>query len=276
MSRRNQPDPRLGDMRRAGYCCRDEILPCLIASLAAAAGRPAHAIVGGGAPSADGVGRSVVTIVGSRGNFCTGAMIAPRLVLTAAHCVQPGATYKIVEYGADEQPQLQDVKSVAIHPGFNMQAMLAHRATADVALLQLEAPPKGKSAGRARHAATFRSSSAAASPSPASASPCAATARAAAPSASPAWSRPASRARCRSGWSIRVGQGTRDGLGACTGDSGGPVFEDKQGGPVIVGVVSWSTGPNGAAGCGGLTGVTPLTLYRDWILQTARQWGAGL
>ena len=24
-----------------------------------------------------------------------------------------------------------------------------------------------------------------------------------------------------------VGQGTRDGLGACTGDSGGPVFEDK-------------------------------------------------
>ena len=73
-----------------------------------------------------------------------------------------------------------------------------------------------------------------------------------------------------------VGQGTRDGLGACTGDSGGPVFEDRQGGPVIVGVVSWSTGPNGTAGCGGLTGVTPLTLYRDWILQTARQWGSAL
>jgi len=71
-------------------------------------------------------------------------------------------------------------------------------------------------------------------------------------------------------------QGARDGLGACTGDSGGPVFEDRQGGPVLVGVVSWSTGANGAAGCGGMTGVTPLTLYRDWILQTARQWGAGL
>ena len=71
-------------------------------------------------------------------------------------------------------------------------------------------------------------------------------------------------------------QGTRDGLGACTGDSGAPVFEDKESGPVIVGVVSWSTGPNGSAGCGGMTGVTPLTLYRDWILQTARQWGAGL
>ena len=58
--------------------------------------------------------------------------------------------------------------------------------------------------------------------------------------------------------------------------SGAPVFEDKQGGPAIVGVVSWSTGPNGSAGCGGMTGVTPLTLYRDWIVQTAQKWGAGL
>ena len=73
-----------------------------------------------------------------------------------------------------------------------------------------------------------------------------------------------------------VAQGTRDGLGACTGDSGAPVFEDKPGGPAIVGVVSWSTGPSGSAGCGGITGVTPLTLYRDWLLQTARQWGAAL
>src|ERR1700759_5173714 len=95
---------------------------------------PAFAIVGGGAPSTDGVARAVVTIVGSRGNFCTGALIAPKLVLTAAHCVQPGAAYKIVAYGADKQPQLQDVKTVAVHPAFNMQAILAHRATADVAL----------------------------------------------------------------------------------------------------------------------------------------------
>src|ERR1700750_174034 len=118
--------------------------PRLLAGLALLLSVPAHAIVGGGAPSTEGVARSVVTIVGSRGNFCTGALIAPKLALTAAHCVQPGADYKIVEYGADRQPSLQDVKTVAIHPGFNMQAMLAHRATADVALLQLDAPAKGK------------------------------------------------------------------------------------------------------------------------------------
>jgi hypothetical protein len=156
-----------------------------------------------------------------------------------------------------------------------MQAMSGHRATADVALLQLAAPPKGKTPaalgspdipinvggrftvagigvtvrGDGKSGGTIRVAGLVATGKPGT-------------------------------LQIRlvdpVGQGTREGLGACTGDSGAPVFEDKQGGPAIVGVVSWSTGPNGSAGCGGMTGVTPLTLYRDWIVQTAQKWGAGL
>src|SRR5437899_10983678 len=116
-----------------------KILASTIAASILLVATPAYAIVGGGTPSTEGIGRSVVTIVGSRGNFCTGALIAPKLVLTAAHCVQPGADYKIVEYGSDKQPSLQDIKTVAIHSGFKMQAMRGHRATADVALLRLPA-----------------------------------------------------------------------------------------------------------------------------------------
>jgi hypothetical protein len=66
----------------------------------------------------------------------------------------------------------------------------------------------------------------------------------------------------------------RAGLGACTGDSGGPVFE--AGVAAVIGIVSWSTGPGSSEGCGGLTGVTPLLNYRGWIVEAARKFGATL
>ena len=232
----------------------------------------AGAIVGGAPPSGDGIGRSVMTIVGSRGNFCSGSLIAPELVLTAAHCVQGGAEYKIVHYDADQKPQLQDVKAVAIHPDFQMQAMLAHRATADVALLRLQIPATGKTPS-----ATGTPQLPIAPGAEFTIAGVGVTVRGDGKSSGVI--RVANLIATGKPGTLQIrlvdpeGQGTRAGLGACTGDSGAPVFEDQQGTPIIIGVVSWSTGPNGSGGCGGLTGVTPLTLYRDWILQTIRQWG---
>jgi hypothetical protein len=100
---------------------------------------PAAAIVGGGGAPAENISRTVVTIIGSRGSFCTGSLLAQDLVLTAAHCVLPGAEYKVILPG-ETPPRLNDVRRVASHPQFNVQAILAHRASADVALLQLASP----------------------------------------------------------------------------------------------------------------------------------------
>jgi hypothetical protein len=70
--------------------------------------------------------------------------------------------------------------------------------------------------------------------------------------------------------------GARAGLSACTGDSGAPVFDSSDGRLAVVGLVSWSTGPALTDGCGGLTGVTPLVRYRDWIIAAAAKMGVPL
>jgi secreted trypsin-like serine protease len=259
---------------RSRFRFRPRLFHALLAALALWAS-PTRAMVGGAPDSSGGIGRSVVTIVGSSGNFCSGALIAPRLVLSAAHCVGPGATYKLVAYDAKHQPQLLDTVRVAAHPQFSMQGIVNHRASADVALLQLANPLPN------------------ATPAPIGAplEPLAARNR-----FSVAGIGVTKRGDGMSGGVIRAaslaatGQpgrlqirlvdpatnNARDGLGACTGDSGGPVFEEQNGRAVIIGVISWSTSANNAAGCGGLTGVTPLTLYRDWIAQTAKAWGIGM
>jgi secreted trypsin-like serine protease len=233
---------------------------------------PAAAIVGG-APADEGPRHSIM-IVGSRGTFCTGTAIARDLVLTAAHCVQPGAVYKFLDFDAAKQPVLHDVTSVTIHPQFSLKTFLANRATADVALLKLAQPlpdtvtpvmlstRRGAVAvgeaftvvgygvtirGDGRSGGTLRRATLAATGRPGNLQ-----IRLADPST----------------------QGERAGLGACTGDSGGPVYEERDGALAIIGVVSWSTGPKFSDGCGGITGVTPLELYRGWIVETARKLGS--
>jgi secreted trypsin-like serine protease len=249
-------------MRRARF-----LVPILVVLSAA----PAAAITGN-APAALKQGRNAVMITGSGGTFCTGAAIARDLVLSAAHCVLPGADYKLIEFNAARQPVLLDIRQIARHPNFNLQTLLGHRATADVALLKLAAPL------------------------PADIQPAVLDRADRKPQPGDRYSVTgyglAVRGDGKTGGTLRTAQlvatgkpgnlqirlvdpatgGNAPGLGACTGDSGAPVYE----GTALAGVVSWSTGPNMTAGCGGLTGVTPLTLYRGWIVDTARKLGSPL
>src|SRR5438128_1248225 len=121
----------------AGTMPRRVVVPlaCLVIACTAAA-----AMVGGAPPAAGDIAKHVVLIVGSRGNSCTGTAIARDLVLTVAHCVLPGADYKLVDYDSTRRPVLKDVTGIARHPQFDVNAVLAHRVTADVALLKLAEP----------------------------------------------------------------------------------------------------------------------------------------
>ena len=233
----------------------------------------AAAMVGGAAPAGE-AGRPVVLFLGSRGNSCTGVALARDLVLTAAHCVSPGADYKLVAFDPPRPPELKDIATIARHPEFDVNAVLRHRVTADVALLKLVAPL--------------------ASVEPATLGPVLTVAPGdafiAAGTGVSVRGDGKSGGTARAATLVATGQpgtlqvrlvdpatkGERAGLGACTGDSGAPVFREAAGNLAVIGVVSWSTGPNNSAGCGGLTGVTPLGRYRDWIRETAAKLGSPL
>jgi Trypsin len=254
----------------------------VFASIMAVAFGLAHAwaMVGGAQPAADGAGRSVVMILGSRGTACTATAVSRTLLITAAHCVQPGADYKLVDrapgQSISEMPVLKDTARIERDPQFDLNRLFAHLATADVALIKLvdplparipPAPIGGDSEtvavgdmltvagygvtvrGDGRTGGVVRAASLAVTGQP-------------------------------GGLQIRLydpaTKGLNAGLGACAGDSGAPAFRDDNGALRIIGLVSWSTGPNQTAGCGGLTGITPLVRYRQWILDTARALGSPL
>ena len=239
--------------------------------LADTAGR---AMVGNAETVADARSRPEVMILGSGGTFCSGVAIAPDLVLTAAHCVMLGATYRRVELDENGKPTLKDAVAVIQHPQFDIKSLFAHRATADFGLIKLKDPmaatpvplasPRQRIApgetfivhGYGRSVRGDRNS--------------AATLRAARLIAT---GHPGS-------LQLRLIDAAtadkRPGLGGCTGDSGAPVYQEDAGRLALIGVVSWAAGPNNTDGCGGLTGVTPLEIYRAWIVDTARKLGVRL
>jgi secreted trypsin-like serine protease len=232
----------------------------------------AHALVGGASSVRNmAAGRHIVMVIGTRGNLCTGTALARDLVLTAGHCVAPAATYRVLTPGVT--PPGLPILSIAVHPRYNPKDYRAGRVTADVALLKLETPlpanvvPVRLAASHAVKAGD-RLVIAGYGVTVAGSDTGVGVPR---QSALVATGRPGN-------LQIRLvdpaTRGERPGLGACTGDSGGPAFIEAGGGYALVGVVSWSTGANGNGGCGGLSGVTPLELHRSWIVQQAQKFNS--
>ena len=233
--------------------------------LSAPALAPALALTGNAPPATGWAARPIVMIVDAKGDLCTGTALARDLVLTAAHCVTRPLDYQVKVY---QTGQSIPVRSIARHPRFDYASYAASRATADVALLKLVAPlpdivmpamlaaPRRVAVGETLTVAGFGVTMAG-------------TARGLGVPRMAALSVTGKPGSLQIRLYDLAARNLRIGLGGCTGDSGAPVFDRQS--ASIIGVVSWSTAPNDEEGCGGLTGVTPLLLYREWIVQTAKK-----
>jgi secreted trypsin-like serine protease len=229
----------------------------------------ADAMVGGAQLAAQAIARHVVLIVSPNG-ACTGVAIAPDLVLTAAHCVTKGGTFRLAAFDGN-RPMIKPVLSVAAHPQY------APREDApDVALVKLAPNPRPNllpvplsdrrapiSVGDHFIVAGFGVST-------------------------PGDRRTAG--KLRSATLVATGKpstqivslidphtlGEKAGLGVCNGDSGGPVFERRDYRLTLVGVISWTASADGEPRCGFISGVIPLPRYHYWIVETAAKLGSPL
>src|SRR5215831_4752188 len=114
------------------------LLPSLGVAIALLSVFSAAALVGSAPKANQSIARYVVMVVGSDKTFCSGVVIAPDLILTAAQCIHPATSYKIVAFDAPRT--LKNVASTIVHPDWDPTAVLRHRTSADVGLIKLVAP----------------------------------------------------------------------------------------------------------------------------------------
>lgn len=237
---------------------------CLAAMIAAA---PARAIVGPANEHGPLESRVVMVLTRLAGAsaFCSGVVLAPDAVLTAAHCVNDAANSVIFFRDEAGAPTTRAIAAVAPHPEYRGDAIAKRVRSIDLALVSLASPlparfqptalaqggdiavgqkfrVAGYGLGRENAGSTggvFRWAVIAAR-------------------------EPLSRVLL---WAEDPGHG---GLGACTGDSGGPVFANDS--DVVVAISDWSTGPTKRTRCGGLTQGALVAPQRGWIDGVLRGW----
>jgi hypothetical protein len=249
----------------------------LLGTLAGMLPAPAAAVINGVTTRDPNGARSfVVRIESTEGEICSGTLIAPDLVLSAAHCVMRPAGYTVISVDRGFRQHRTPVITATMHPDFVPGTTPEEQPGVDLALLKLERPlgadyvpldPRGAAAidtGAPVDIAGF---------------------------GVVAENRRGSARVLRLAHLVSIGSlqvanrvtvvtdrqrmAETSGAGACLGDSGGPILAGGPGGYRIVGVVSWSSGAlqQGArrTACGGFTAVTPVAEHAGWISARAAE-----
>lgn len=226
-----------------------------LAGMTTLAAVPAAAVVGGAETPAGGA----VMVLSSNGGVCTGLVLAPDTVLTAAHCA--AGPVELRAHFRDEagQPVLVEVAARAVHPGYDAGGAAGRRRSIDLALLRTATPlpPRfapatlGGANPRAGESLTLSGYGAARAGDPRSTGTHRSVAMAViephGPSRILVWLRADARA------------------GGCQGDSGGPIAGSDG---AVLALAAWIGGA-----CGGLTQGVLVGPQRGWIDRTLDGWG---
>lgn len=210
---------------------------------------------------------NVVTVLNqdaSEAGFCTGSVIDPHVVLTAAHCVTRTAETQILFRDAHGAPVKVKAQAIAVHPSYRPDAIRRRIISIDLALIKLAEPlPPGFAPLEIAQSAPISPGEkfllagygVADEHHSGTGGILRAGVLAAAGSKSPLL--------------LWVADPAHAGLGACTGDSGAPILAFDK--PTLVAVAVWAKGENGNH-CGLLTQAVLIAPQKQWIESTLRSW----
>ena len=240
-------------------------------ALAAVASAPAAAIVGG-SEDAGPLSRASIMVLSARGGVCSGVVVAPDAVLTAAHCVSGASEYRVHYKGDDGQPVLLVPAAIAVHPGYDRGAVAGRRRSIDLALVRLAVPLESRfqSAALAAEAVasgdpvTFAGYGVAREKDGRSTG----TFRSVALNVVEPYGRSTILVWAKGASGKDASGKGASGMGACEGDSGGPVSN----GSGVMAVTSWASG-GGRNGCGDISQGVLVGPQRSWIDGVLAGWG---
>ena len=109
----------------------------LVASAALAAS-PALSLVGPAQPD-DSFASHLVVILkseGGRAGYCTGVVLAPRAILTAAHCASSAGNLRVYYRDGGGAAVFKEIAAVAIHPRYRPDSIAKRVASVDLAAVR--------------------------------------------------------------------------------------------------------------------------------------------